>query len=206
MRVLMVGLDAAGKTTILYKLKLGEVVMTSPTIGFNVETVHFKKMKFTVWDIGSQNDKIQPLWRHYYEGTHGLIFVVDSADRRRIDLAGAELKKMLVEKEMQHAALLVLANKQDLPGAMSQQEVANQLGLSELKKSIRWTVQPTCAVHGIGLPEGLDWLAQKLQHSGSLAWEGAATAMAASQKVRFEEAKVVDHKSSVQNLERRPFL
>jgi ADP-ribosylation factor protein 1 len=84
MRILMVGLDAAGKTTILYKLKLGEVVTTIPTIGFNVETVEYKNISFTVWDVGGQ-DKIRPLWRHYYQNTQGLIFVVDSNDRDRID-------------------------------------------------------------------------------------------------------------------------
>ena len=54
MRILMVGLDAAGKTTILYKLKLGEVVNTIPTIGFNVETVEYKNISFNVWDVGGQ--------------------------------------------------------------------------------------------------------------------------------------------------------
>ena len=76
----MVGLDAAGKTTILYKLKLGDVVTTIPTIGFNVETVEYKNIKFTVWDVGGQ-DRIRPLWRHYFQNTQGLIFVVDSNDR-----------------------------------------------------------------------------------------------------------------------------
>ena len=79
-----VGLDAAGKTTILYKLKLGEIVTTIPTIGFNVETVEYKNISFTVWDVGGQ-DKIRPLWRHYFQNTQGLIFVVDSNDRERID-------------------------------------------------------------------------------------------------------------------------
>ena len=68
MRILMVGLDAAGKTTILYKLKLGEIVPTIPTIGFNVETVEYKNISFTVWDVGGQ-DKIRPLWRHYFQNT-----------------------------------------------------------------------------------------------------------------------------------------
>ncbi|XP_069916664.1 ADP-ribosylation factor 2 isoform X4 [Oryctolagus cuniculus] len=68
MRILMVGLDAAGKTTILYKLKLGEIVTTIPTIGFNVETVEYKNISFTVWDVGGQ-DKIRPLWRHYFQNT-----------------------------------------------------------------------------------------------------------------------------------------
>merc|ERR1719238_1236548 len=75
-RIVMVGLDAAGKTTVLYNLKLGEVLTTVPTVGFNVETVEYKNISFTVWDIGGQ-DKIRKLWRHYYLGTHGVIFVVD---------------------------------------------------------------------------------------------------------------------------------
>ena len=80
----MLGLDAAGKTTIVYKLKLGEVLNSIPTIGFNVETVEFKNIKFNVWDVGGQ-DKIRTLWRHYYPNTQGLIFVVDSSDRARVD-------------------------------------------------------------------------------------------------------------------------
>merc|ERR1719497_163195 len=90
MRILMVGLDNAGKTTILYKLKLGEIVNTIPTIGFNVESVEYKNINFTVWDVGGQ-DKIRPLWRHYFEGTNGLIFVVDSNDRERTEDARDEL-------------------------------------------------------------------------------------------------------------------
>jgi ADP-ribosylation factor protein 4 len=94
MRILMVGLDAAGKTTILYKLKLGEIVTTIPTIGFNVETVEYKNINFTVWDVGGQ-DKIRPLWRHYFLNTQGLIFVVDSNDRERVQEAREELNKMV---------------------------------------------------------------------------------------------------------------
>merc|ERR1712131_371995 len=111
MRILMVGLDAAGKTTILYKLKLGEIVTTIPTIGFNVETVEYKNISFTVWDVGGQ-DKIRPLWRHYYQNTQGLIFVVDSNDRERIGEAREELMRMLNEDELRDAVLLVFANKQ----------------------------------------------------------------------------------------------
>jgi small GTP-binding protein len=83
MRILMLGLDGAGKTTILYKLKLGEVVSSVPTIGFNVDTVEYKNINFTVWDIGGQTS-IRLLWRHYYQNTHGLIYVVDSTDKERI--------------------------------------------------------------------------------------------------------------------------
>merc|ERR1719271_197356 len=122
MRILMVGLDAAGKTTILYKLKLGEVVTTIPTIGFNVETGEYKNISFTVWDVGGQ-DKIHPLWRHYYQNTQGVIFVVDSNDRDRIDAARDKLHRMLNEPQLRNAALLVFANKQDLPNAMSAAEM-----------------------------------------------------------------------------------
>ena len=122
-RILMVGLDAAGKTTILYKLKLGEIVTTIPTIGFNVETVEYKNISFTVWDVGGQ-DKIRPLWRHYYQNTQGLIFVVDSNDRDRVDDAKEELHRMLNEDELRDAVVLVFANKQDLPQAMPAAEVS----------------------------------------------------------------------------------
>jgi len=157
---LMVGLDAAGKTTILYKLKLGEIVTTIPTIGFNVETVEYKNISFTVWDVGGQ-DKIRPLWRHYFQNTQGLIFVVDSNDRERVNEAKDELNKMLGEDELRDAVLLVFANKQDLPNAMSCADLSEKLGLSAIRGR-RWYIQSTCATHGEGLYEGLDWLSVEL--------------------------------------------
>uniref|UniRef100_A0A287A1M9 ADP-ribosylation factor n=1 Tax=Sus scrofa TaxID=9823 RepID=A0A287A1M9_PIG len=170
MRILMVGLDAAGKTTILYKLKLGEIVTTIPTIGFNVETVEYKNICFTVWDVGGQ-DKIRPLWRHYFQNTQvsdshwlgvmGLIFVVDSNDRERIQEGADELQKMLQEDELQDAVLLLFANKQDLPNAMAISEMTDKLGLQSLRNRT-WYVQATCATQGTGLYEGLDWLSNEL--------------------------------------------
>uniref|UniRef100_A0A8D2JNI9 ADP-ribosylation factor 4 n=2 Tax=Sciuridae TaxID=55153 RepID=A0A8D2JNI9_SCIVU len=136
MRILMVGLDAAGKTTILYKLKLGEIVTTIPTIGFNVETVEYKNICFTVWDVGGQ-DKIRPLWRHYFQNTQ------------------------LEEDELQDAVLLLFANKQDLPNAMAISEMTDKLGLQSLRNRT-WYVQATCATQGTGLYEGLDWLSNEL--------------------------------------------
>merc|ERR1719491_2465567 len=159
-RILMVGLDAAGKTTILYKLKLGEVVTTIPTIGFNVETVEYKSINFTVWDVGGQ-DKIRPLWRHYYQNTQGLIFVIDSNDRDRIGEAREELSKMLAEDEMRDAVCLVFANKQDLPNAMSAAEITEKLGLSQLRNR-QWYIQSTCATNGDGIYEGFDWLSKSI--------------------------------------------
>jgi len=163
-RILMVGLDAAGKTTILYKLKLGEVVTTIPTIGFNVETVEYKNINFTVWDVGGQ-DKIRPLWRHYYQNTQGLIFVVDSNDRDRITEARDELMRMLNEDEMREAILLIFANKQDLPNAMPAAEITEKLCLNTLKHR-HWYIQSTCATTGDGLFEGFDWLCQEMTKGG----------------------------------------
>ncbi|KRZ97911.1 ADP-ribosylation factor 1-like 2, partial [Trichinella sp. T8] len=170
-RILMVGLDAAGKTTILYKLKLGEIVTTIPTIGFNVETVEYKNISFTVWDVGGQ-DKIRPLWRHYFQNTQGLIFVVDSNDRERVGEARDELIRMLAEDELRDAVLLVFANKQgfqqfdlgvDLPNAMNAAEVTDKLGLHTLRNR-SWYIQATCATSGDGLYEGLDWLSSQLKN------------------------------------------
>ncbi|KAJ6982509.1 ADP-ribosylation factor family protein [Populus alba x Populus x berolinensis] len=160
MRILMVGLDAAGKTTILYKLKLGEIVTTIPTIGFNVETVEYKNISFTVWDVGGQ-DKIRPLWRHYFQNTQGLIFVVDSNDRDRVGEARDELHRMLNEDELRDAVLLVFANKQDLPNAMNAAEITDKLGLHSLRQR-HWYIQSTCATSGEGLYEGLDWLSNNI--------------------------------------------
>jgi len=160
MRIVMVGLDAAGKTTILYKLKLGEVVTTIPTIGFNVETVEYKNISFTVWDVGGQ-DKIRPLWRHYYQNTQGIIFVVDSNDRDRIDNAREELNRMLSEDELRESVLLVLANKQDLPNAMKVQEITDKLGLNK-QRGRQWYIQGSSAPTGDGLYDGLDWLSATL--------------------------------------------
>ncbi|CAL9764958.1 unnamed protein product, partial [Musa acuminata subsp. burmannicoides] len=160
MRILMVGLDAAGKTTILYKLKLGEIVTTIPTIGFNVETVEYKNISFTVWDVGGQ-DKIRPLWRHYFQNTQGLIFVVDSNDRDRVVEARDELHRMLNEDELRDAVLLVFANKQDLPNAMNAAEITDKLGLHSLRLR-HWYIQSACATSGEGLYEGLDWLSSNI--------------------------------------------
>jgi len=162
-RILVLGLDSAGKTTVLYRLKVGEVIKTIPTIGFNVETVQYKNIKFTMWDIGGQ-DRIRPLWKFYYNDTHAIIFVVDSNDRDRIDEAATELHKALKEPELRDAALLVLANKQDLPNTLNVLEVTEKLGLPSLRTGRQWYVQHTCATTGDGIYEGLNWLSSVIKN------------------------------------------
>ncbi|KAF6209665.1 hypothetical protein GE061_015414 [Apolygus lucorum] len=160
LRILMVGLDGAGKTTILYKLKVGEIVTSIPTIGFNVETVEYKNIRFTVWDIGGQ-DRIRPIWKRYFQNTQGIIFVVDSTDHERIDEASAELKSLLQDDQLRQAALLVFANKQDLPSAMKPTELAERLQL-EGCRGRKWYIQSACATLSQGVYEGLEWLAKEL--------------------------------------------
>lgn len=161
----MLGLDAAGKTTILYKLKLGEVITTIPTIGFNVESVEYRNVTFQVWDVGGQ-EKLRKLWRHYYSGTDGLVFVVDSSDKTRFDEARAELDAILSTDEMAGASVLVYANKQDLPGAASASEVADKLGLYTLRDR-EWYIQSCNGVTGDGLYEGMDWLVKSVNGKSS---------------------------------------
>ncbi|KAG5495966.1 hypothetical protein JIQ42_02846 [Leishmania sp. Namibia] len=159
-RIVMVGLDAAGKTTIIYKLKLGEVVTTTPTIGFNVETVEYKNLKFTMWDVGGQQ-KLRSLWHYYYQGSNGVIFVVDSNDPERMPLAKEELDKILAEEELRNAVLLVFANKQDLPNALTTTQITEKLGLYSVRNR-RWYIQGCCATTAQGLYEGLDWLSNNI--------------------------------------------
>ncbi|XP_063683286.1 ADP-ribosylation factor-like [Bolinopsis microptera] len=163
MRILMVGLDGAGKTTILYKLKLGEVVTTIPTIGFNVETTEYQNVSFTVFDVGGQ-DKLRPLWKHYYTNTQGIIFVVDSNDKERLIEARKELERMTQEDELRDAILLVFANKKDLTSACSVADVTDALGLQGMKNR-QWHIQATCATSGDGLYEGFDWLSARMVNS-----------------------------------------
>ncbi|PWA47773.1 ADP-ribosylation factor 1 [Artemisia annua] len=159
-KILMLGLDDSGKTTILFKLKLGDFVATVPTIGFNVEALEYKNIRFTVWDVGGQ-DTIRPLWKHYYRNTHALIFVVDSHNKRRIYQARNELHRLLHEDELRDATILVFANKQDLPNAMHVSEVVDKLKLHSISQH-RWHIQSTSATTGQGLYEGLTWLTSNI--------------------------------------------
>eukprot|EP01084_Bolivina_argentea_P076726 139085_1 len=168
LRVLIVGLDASGKTTITYKLKLGEVVTTIPTIGFNVETIFYQDLSMTIWDVGGQ-DKIAPLWRYYYQSTNVVIFVVDSNDRERIDDSSGfsfnaqhALNNLLEEPELKDCTYLIWANKQDLPNCMSVDEIAKRLNILKHKKKFgnKINIIGCCAISGDGLYEGLDWVRQ----------------------------------------------
>ena len=157
---LMLGLDGAGKTTILYNLKLNELTHTIPTIGFNVETVSYRNLNLTIWDIGGQ-EKIRRLWRHYYENIDMLIYVVDANDIGRLDETRIELHSLANEDQLRDMkAILIYCNKLDLPQSTSCSEVANKLELHKLKH--KWYIQPSCALKNQGLYEGLQWLSDNM--------------------------------------------
>ncbi|XP_052057841.1 uncharacterized protein LOC127698414 [Mytilus californianus] len=152
--IVMLGLDASGKTTILYKIKLNETVKTIPTVGFNVETVGpFKGINLTVWDIGGQ-EKIRRLWQHYLKSADGLIYVVDSNDKDRLCEAREELYGILNSENMRSVPVVVIANKQDMPGAMDPSTVADGLDLNRIKQR-QWKIQGACAKTGDGLFESM---------------------------------------------------
>ncbi|KAL0216580.1 hypothetical protein P9112_008764 [Eukaryota sp. TZLM1-RC] len=167
-RILLVGLDNAGKTSILQKLKFGESISTIPTIGFNVDTVRYKNLSINIFDVGGQK-RLRSLWKHYYANSNAVIFVVDSSDVNRMTCnedrceegcARCELHYMMASPELQDSILLVFANKQDLPEATSASEVAERLQLSTIKH--KHHIVSSCAISGDGLFEGLDFIVNEL--------------------------------------------
>ncbi|RHY27704.1 hypothetical protein DYB32_006599 [Aphanomyces invadans] len=156
-RLIMIGLDGAGKTTLLHQFQLGEAVTTTPTIGFNVEAVECKNIKLNVWDL-SGHEKIRC---HYYSNTHALVYVVDANDRDRMAEAKSELHNALAHEALKNVWVLVFANKQDLPTAMTTDAVAATMDMHKLPHK-RWHVQGACATKGVGLYEGLDFVVKSV--------------------------------------------
>ncbi|KAM9426228.1 ADP-ribosylation factor-like protein 2 [Pholidichthys leucotaenia] len=156
MRLLMLGLDNAGKTTILKKFNGEDVSTISPTLGFNIKTLEHRGFKLNIWDVGGQKS-LRSYWRNYFESTDGLVWVVDSADRLRLEDCRQELSALLQEERLAGATLLVFANKQDLPGALSKDTIREALALDKIK-SHHWCIIGCSAVTGENLLEGVDWL------------------------------------------------
>jgi len=140
-------------------MQCGEVVTTHPTVGFNMETVEYRNIKFQVWDVGGQ-DSIRPYWRCYYVNTKAIVFVVDSSDKDRIEIAKQELFGLLKEEELKDAAILVFANKQDLADAVSPESLTTELNLSSITNR-QWAIFGSSAKEGTGLTEGFDWFTFK---------------------------------------------
>ncbi|GMT07436.1 hypothetical protein PENTCL1PPCAC_29610, partial [Pristionchus entomophagus] len=160
-RLLLLGLDNAGKTTILKKLADEDVSHIAPTHGFNIKAVSMGNIKLNVWDIGGQRN-IRVYWRNYFDKSSALIYVIDSVDRKRLEESKNELMELLDEEKLQGIPVLVLANKQDLLVAMKSHEIAEALQLTEMRTR-SWTIHPVSAVTGEGLKDAIDWLSQALK-------------------------------------------
>ncbi|KAI9363948.1 ADP-ribosylation factor-like protein 3 [Zopfochytrium polystomum] len=154
-RLLLLGLDNAGKTSILKRLACEDITEVKPTQGFNIKSVHQDGLKMNVWDIGGQ-EAIRAYWRNYFDSTDVLIYVIDSSDRRRLEETGQELNQLLEESKLSGVPVLVFANKQDLVNAIPADEIAIGLNLNSIRDR-QWKIQACSAVEGVGITEGMEW-------------------------------------------------
>ena len=160
--LLILGLDNAGKTQILYCMKLGHCITnTVPTLGFNMEEFEYKHLTIKAWDLGGQ-DKYRSMWHHYFHDVDGVIFVVDSQDRDRFSDAKAELHALLKREELRDVPFLVFANKQDLPYAAELVELKKQLGWDFVKDREKLHIVACTATENHRVNIGLDWMVNSI--------------------------------------------
>lgn len=162
-RILLLGLDNAGKTTTLKKLASEDITQITPTQGFNIKSVSSSGFKLNVWDIGGQR-KIRPYWKNYFENTDVLIYVIDSSDRKRLEETSVEFNELLQEERLTGVPLLIYANKQDMLTAAPASELSDGLQLHSIRDR-NWQIQPCAAITGEGLKEGLDWALKNIKPS-----------------------------------------
>ncbi|KAM3507539.1 hypothetical protein MY11210_007100 [Beauveria gryllotalpidicola] len=158
MRILMLGLDNAGKTTIVKKILNEDVHTVSPTLGFIIKTIDYDGYKLNIWDVGGQKT-LRSYWRNYFEKTDALIWVVDSTDRLRIEDCREELHGLLQEERLAGACLLIFANKTDVDGCMTEAEILQALRLDEIRTH-QWHILQCSAMTGKNLKEGLAWVVE----------------------------------------------
>ncbi|XP_058700250.1 ADP-ribosylation factor-like protein 14 [Poecile atricapillus] len=157
--ILMLGLDSAGKSTLLCKFRYKDDFLTMPTIGFNVDMIEAgKDFTLTVWDVGGQK-KMRELWNNFLEDTDGLLYVVDSSDKHRLEESRREFELILKNESIKNVPVVVLANKQDLPGALNAEEITRRFKMKKYCSDRNWYVQPCCAITAEGLPEALQRVA-----------------------------------------------
>lgn len=170
LRILMLGLDNAGKTTCVKKFNNEDTSTISPTLGFQISALRFRDYTLNIWDVGGQQS-LRSYWRNYFESTDGIIWVVDGNDVNRLGTCRDELHQLLLEERLFGASLLVLINKQDIPTAMPSEKVAEILEVEELVRGKRNVhLQKCSAATGAGLLEGVTWLVEDI---GRRAYSGA---------------------------------
>jgi ADP-ribosylation factor-like protein 3 len=158
---LILGLDNAGKTSALKRLSEEDITHIMPTQGFNIKSLVHEGFKLNVWDIGGQRT-IRPYWRNYFDQTDALVYVVDSADGRRLEESSMELHLLLEEEKLAGVPLLVFANKQDLITAMHAKDIAETLDLYSIRDR-KWQIQSCSAKTKVGLQEGMEWLVKSIR-------------------------------------------
>ncbi|KAF6005550.1 hypothetical protein F1559_005154 [Cyanidiococcus yangmingshanensis] len=172
--LLLLGLDGAGATTLLYRLKLQKFIITVPTLGSVEETIHWGSDEILFHDLGG-TDKLRPLWPMYQDGIQGVIYVVDAADRRLLDVNRRELRRFYRSAVKLHQApLLIFATKQDLPEAMQSEELHQELGLDEIPCRC-WHIVGCSAITGEGIREGIDWIVREIHRGGTRGATSART-------------------------------
>lgn len=162
-RILILGLDNAGKTTVVKKLNGEDTNTISPTLGFNITTLLHNGFNLNLVDVGGQKS-IRTYWKNYFESTDALIWVVDSADKMRIKNCKAELHNLIQEEQIAGATVLILANKQDLDGSLNCDEIAKQLDLDEIKSTHHCCILPCSALKGDNLLKGMNWLIEDVSN------------------------------------------
>lgn len=159
--LLVVGLDGSGKTSILRQLSDEDITHVTPTQGFIIKTLVAGGIKLNVWDTGGSR-AVRHYWRQYFGEVDVVIYVVDSANPRRIPEAKDELDYLLEEEKIAGVPILIFANKQDLIGAMSAEEIAVRLDLTDTRDR-RWHIQSCSALTGEGLDEGISWVVRQVK-------------------------------------------
>ena len=164
-KIIILGIQNAGKTTILYRLALGQLVKTTPTIGSNVEEINYNNVKFQAWDLGGQ-ENMRSVWDVYYSNTDGVIFVIDSNDKDNYEESKNQFYKILQNETLKNAVILIFANKQDLITSKKVNEIIEIYELDSIKNHV-WHIQPCSANTGEGLLTGIKWLSDQLIAKGN---------------------------------------
>ena len=163
-KIIILGMQNAGKTTILYRLSLGTLVKTTPTIGSNVEELIYNNVKFQAWDLGGQESN-RSVWDVYYMSTDAIVYVIDSKDDEYFEESKSQFYKLLAHPNLKNATILIFANKQDLPGAKSVSQLIQDYEFDKIKYHI-WQIQACSALKGDGLVTGIKWLSEQLVFRG----------------------------------------